>query len=75
MWGEGKKEDEGRRNLKDREERWIGFEETGRRWAVAIARNVSTAVPFPATAVEGEEMLKGIYSVWMKKKKKKIEIY
>lgn len=72
MWEEEKKEGERQRNLKGREERWIGFAETGRQRVAAIARKVATATTFPAVeAVTEEEMMKGIYSVWMKKKKKK----
>lgn len=62
-----RKEGEERRNLKDREERWIGFEERGRRRVVMIA----TATTFPT--VTEEAAMEGIYKVWMVKKKTKME--
>ena len=63
-----RKEGEERRNLKDREERWIGFEERGRRRVVMIAGMIATATTFPT--VTEEAAMEGIYKVWMVKKTK-----
>lgn len=63
-----REEGEERRNLKDREERWIGFEERGRRRVVMIAGMIATATTFPM--VTEEAAMEGIYKVWMVKKTK-----